>query len=178
MNDDGEALLCDFGLSRVRHEKTRTLTGTRAGGSLRYLAPELIFSDDHLRSNEASDIYALAMTFLALGTLQHPFTDIPNEQRAIRAAEQGRRPSQPEALGCLGMDQTSYLWLSMEMMWHHEPRVRPGVDYILSHLLTLALDPPQLQSQPSHQDSEPSEVELEQIWLELLRQKTEAGEEI
>ena len=66
--DDGEPVLIDFGLSRNRYETTRTLTQLERGGSLRFLTPELPDPDgtEEFRSTEATDIYALGITFLHL----------------------------------------------------------------------------------------------------------------
>ena len=69
MNVEGQAVLCDFGLARIRHEVTRPCTSIREGGKLRYLAPELLSGPESFRTTAESDIYSLAMTFFQLGDL-------------------------------------------------------------------------------------------------------------
>ena len=57
-----KAYLCDFGLSRFVVDNTlwRT-TATHAGGTLRWMAPELLQQEECLPT-KASDIYAYGMT--------------------------------------------------------------------------------------------------------------------
>jgi len=88
----GDALLCDFGLSRVRHEISRTFTSVRQGGRLRFIAPEIYDAEEDVFADEPSDIYSLAMTIYALGILSVPFDDLRNERSAARAAREGKRP--------------------------------------------------------------------------------------
>lgn len=63
VNDNGEACLTDFGLTIVLyHSNTFTSTYT-SGGTLRYMAPELLEEKDGFfgMPSEKSDIYAVAM---------------------------------------------------------------------------------------------------------------------
>ena len=71
MNDEGEALLSDFGLARIRHETTRKNTMRQEGGDSRYLAPELAYSADAFRSTKEADCYSFAMTIYELGEHIH-----------------------------------------------------------------------------------------------------------
>ena len=63
----GQALLCDFGCSRIE-QATRTLglpTGTSNKGTVKYLAPELVsFSDseENLTMSQEADVWAFGMT--------------------------------------------------------------------------------------------------------------------
>ena len=132
----GDCLLCDFGLSRIRHEVSRTLTTIRQGGRLRYLAPEICPAEEEdLRT---TDIYSLAMTIYTLGTRSQPFGDI-KESSACRAAREGRRPSKPALLGWLMKDEADPLWSLIERMWDQQPRFRPPISTVrhevLQHLM-------------------------------------------
>jgi serine/threonine protein kinase len=118
MNEKGEALLCDFGLSRVRHEVTRTHTNIRSGGRVAYTAPELLAGPDPYRTTEASDIYAMAMTFVELGTLLPPFDGVAaNEFRLSNLIQDGLRPAAPTTLGNLPLTKYQELWSLMQGMW-------------------------------------------------------------
>lgn len=117
----GNALLCDFGFSRIRHEVTRTHTRIREGGHLRFLAPELTLGQEKFRTTQESDIYSLAMTFLALVTLAPPFAEYDREYAAMNAAHQGIRPQRPEFF----KDTVDHLWCFMGRMWNQEPSERP-----------------------------------------------------
>ena len=58
-----EALLCDFGLSKLRD--SQTLTGVKGAGTLRWQAPELW--ENQPKSFE-SDVYAYGMTIAEVST--------------------------------------------------------------------------------------------------------------
>jgi serine/threonine protein kinase len=118
MNEKGEALLCDFGLSRIRHEVTRTRTDIRSGGMVAYLAPELLAGPDRYRTTEASDVYAMAMTFVGLGTLLPPFHGVvANEFKLSNLVQDGLRPAAPTTLGNLPLPKFQELWSMMQGMW-------------------------------------------------------------
>lgn len=127
VNRDGTVQLCDFGLSRIRYEITRTQTTIRTGGRLRFLPPELTLGDDDglFRTNEASDIYAFAMTIYSLGTQASPFKEITNEFSAAQAAQQGRRPHIPSRLGGMDENRSGRLMQLVVAMWNHDPLLRP-----------------------------------------------------
>src|ERR1700733_9280834 len=93
------------------------------GGRQRFVAPE-ISSGLEDRVNEKSDIYSLALTIYALGTLSLPFGDI-REAAACKAAQEGARPQKCDSLGGLTTEETTYLWLLLERMWNHDPQHRP-----------------------------------------------------
>lgn len=119
-------MLCDFGLSRIRHEISRTHTILHQGGRQRFIAPE-ISSGLEARINEKSDVYSLAMTIYALGARSMPFGHIDRDIVACRAAREGERPQQCDSLGGLTTEETAHLWSLLERMWSHNPRCRPTV---------------------------------------------------
>ena len=56
ISDDGTALLCDFGLSRLLWGSSQSIALTGVKGTSRWMAPELILNEgDH---TYASDIWA------------------------------------------------------------------------------------------------------------------------
>src|ERR1700733_14001612 len=122
----GDCLLVDFGLSRIRHEISRTHTTIHQGGFQRFVAPE-ISSRTQERINEKSDIYSLAMTIYALGTRSSPLGHIRDGADACRAAQEGERPQKPDSLGGLTKEETQCLWALMERMWCPNPELRPTV---------------------------------------------------
>ena len=135
IDDDGNPLLCDFGLSRIQHEVTRTFTSVVAGGKYRFIAPELYSgANQEFRTSRASDCYAFAMTILEMATLQHPFAEFDNELSACRAAERGQRPHRPEDMGDLPSEAANTLWALLGDMWVHNPEERPGLDIVETRL--------------------------------------------
>ncbi|KAM6497357.1 Protein kinase-like domain containing protein, partial [Amanita muscaria] len=71
--------LCDFGLSRLLTDNTlwRT-TATHAGGTLRWMAPELI-DQEVPTPTKGSDIYAFAMTCYEILSGDVPFKSVLND---------------------------------------------------------------------------------------------------
>lgn len=130
----GTVQLCDFGLSRIRYEITRTHTDIRSGGRLRFLAPELTAGSETFRIDEASDVYSLAMTIYALGTHGVPFKELPNEWAAAQAAQLGERPVIPASIGGLDPPTTARLHAVMAKMWDHEPTLRPATSVVQSDI--------------------------------------------
>lgn len=152
-----DALLSDFGLSKLRHEVTRTFSrnsDSKEGGSVRYLAPEM-FAADTIRVTAASDRYALAMTFLELVTLDRPFAEITNEFAVIGAVCAGRRPRPPHELRDLHHWQGNILWELLESIWRQEPTERLSMHAIEDHLARLNLYPALATNHASHEQSLP-----------------------
>lgn len=128
--EDGTIVIADFGYSRVLHSKRREATTpasvTRA---YRYLAPEVIAPDATFQPTPQTDIYALAMTIVELGTGELPFREISNPDFLLNKVIQptNRRPKSENSLGHLGEECTGELWKYLEEMWHAEAEERPEV---------------------------------------------------
>jgi serine/threonine protein kinase len=129
----GEAVLCDFGFSRVRYEVTRTQTNIREGGRLRYLAPELSYGPDSFRTTAESDVYSLAMTLFNLSTLRVPYEELRNEMAAADAARSGQRPQKPNTTPFLAGSFDS-LWELLVLMWARDDSARPPAEAVAQQL--------------------------------------------
>ncbi|KAG8959910.1 hypothetical protein FRC03_007316 [Tulasnella sp. 419] len=72
IGDDHSAMLTDYGLSRIMEESTGTdfVTSTFIGGSLHFLAPELLSGE--IRTTQ-SDIWALGGLILQIASGKRPF---------------------------------------------------------------------------------------------------------
>ncbi|KAF8307509.1 kinase-like protein [Clavulina sp. PMI_390] len=130
VNENEDAIVCDFGLTRIRHEVTRTNTGIREGGRLRYLAPELTsVPTDKFRTTTASDIFSLGMTFFSLMTLEIPFTG-HWEYDAVARINRGERPCRPQTETYVSITPTveARLWTLVEGMWAQHLGERPTAD--------------------------------------------------
>ena len=130
---NGEAVLCDFGFSRIRYEVTRTQTNIREGGRLRYLAPELSYGPDSFRTTAASDVYSLAMTLFNLSTLRMPYEEHRNEMAAADAARNGQRPQKPNTTRFFA-GSFNTLWELLVLMWKHDDSARPTAATVAQHL--------------------------------------------
>lgn len=134
--------MCDFGLSRIRHEITRTKTLFHPGLSARYAAPELPnLHDASFRTTEAADIYSLSMTIFHLGTLEQPYNHIGEDAGVRAAAQAGKRPEPPRESSNLNRE----LWGMLGGMWAHKPNKRLTIDQVA---MTLGL--------PTHHGTLPS----------------------
>ena len=130
----GNALLCDFGFSRIRHEVTRTLTTIREGGRIRFLAPELLDGEENFRTTPASDIFSLSMAFLNIWTREAPFTELASSRKVEAAVRKGQRPEKPVVHIDLPPEMEQEFWLLLTKMWAHDPASRPPSDDMQSQL--------------------------------------------
>lgn len=129
----GVAYLSDFGLSRIRHEITRTHTIVRSGGILQFVAPEV--SDGKIsRGRESSDIYSFAMVIFGLGTGNTPFSHVNNNTVVNRMSNEGKRPVTPESFHGLDRDSTQTLGVVLEKMWQSDPLKRVGAEEVRENL--------------------------------------------
>lgn len=141
ISSEGQAQLSDFGLCKLRHEVTRTLSrngDAKEGGSSRYLAPEIL-NGHIIKWTPESDRYSLAMTFLELAILDRPFSEIPNEYAVIIAVGQGRHPQRPPALGNFETEKADIFWALLESMWDHNPAQRLPLPQVRTQLDALCL---------------------------------------
>ena len=122
-------LVCDFGFSRIRHEVTRTYTNIRAGGRLRFLAPELLEGPEKFRTTEASDIFSLSMAFFHIWSHRPPFAHLSNDWSAAAAIRRGERPSRPDDDLGISSEDMGRFWILIQRMWGEE-RNRPGAQEV------------------------------------------------
>ena len=132
----GNALLCDFGFSRIRHECTRTRTAIREGGHIRFLAPELSDGPEEFRTSEPSDIFSLAMTFFNVWDLKVPFVK-SSQWKAGALIRDGQRPERPATHLDLPSEMEGEFWKLIESMWAHTAGDRPSSQYMQQRLETI-----------------------------------------
>lgn len=121
--DKRQAVLCDFGLSRLRHEITRSKTMLKPGLTPRYAAPELpAINDEGFRTTEKGDIYSLSMTIYHFGFQERPFEHL-NEEELVQKAVQNKQRPQPSS-HAVNLDAA--LWELINEMWAHSPEDRPN----------------------------------------------------
>jgi serine/threonine protein kinase len=132
----GKACICDFGMSKVIEEVTeRSASATlTAGGSARWLAPELI--EGKAPTMEA-DAYSYAMAILELLTGKHPFSDCKRDAAVIYGIvvlkKTPARPEEKEASKWLSDD----LWDLMQRCWHKDAASRPPMGEVASSISQL-----------------------------------------
>lgn len=98
------------------------------------MAPELYDEAGEFAPTEASDIYALAMTYLAIVTLRPPFSEHTRDFGASCAPQKGVRPKKPKEMNALTGTQAGSLWVLLTLMWKHEPSERPDGMFVRNYL--------------------------------------------
>jgi serine/threonine protein kinase len=123
-------------MSKVMEEVTeisasKTLT---FGGSARYVAPELIESND-MSATMCSDTYSFAMLILESATQRPPFADLRRDAAVIHAIVNKKqcpvRPETPEAKRWI----TDEIWELMRKCWSTSPASRPTMDQVHAFFL-------------------------------------------
>ncbi|KAF8308632.1 kinase-like protein, partial [Clavulina sp. PMI_390] len=127
--------LCDFGLSRIQHEVTRTRTILQEAGRLRFLAPELSGGLlRRFRTSPATDVFSLAMSFYNTWSGNAPFPEIQNDIKVAGKYRKGHRPDCTYAVVSLGSGPEGHLWELLQEMWAQKPEFRPLSGLILARL--------------------------------------------
>jgi serine/threonine protein kinase len=125
----GEAIICDFGMSKVIAEVTEinaSLT-LAEGGSARWLAPELI---EGKAPSKESDVYSFAMSILELVTGKYPYEECKRDAQVIRniivLSSLPTRPKSVAASAWLSDD----LWNLMQQCWRRDTSTRPWMSEV------------------------------------------------
>ncbi|KAG8900528.1 hypothetical protein FRC00_012444 [Tulasnella sp. 408] len=122
IGDSGQALLCDFGLSRLSEGSTGYTSTIGAGvGTIGYKAPEL--TKPGQQSMEA-DIYALASVII------HALSGNP-PQISVDTARGGGLPQQSDHPA---LPKGHHLWPLLLQCWNIDTRQRPGIGKIVNEL--------------------------------------------
>jgi len=98
------------------------------------MAPELFNETNTPLPTEASDVYALAMTFLSIITFRPPFSEYAHDFGASFACQKGMRPNKPKEVMGLTQPQADSLWVFIVLMWHQEPSERPRGTDVYEHV--------------------------------------------
>ncbi|KAF7300160.1 Kinase-like protein [Mycena kentingensis (nom. inval.)] len=144
VDERGRALLCDFGLSKVKADITsRTTTAssppsTTTSGSRNWMAPELLVGASGPRFS--SDIYAFGMTIYELYTDTTPFSTLAFDSFIEVVYRIGIRPYQPRAEEGEAPRMTDAIWAIAERCWVKSASARPGVREVGEELGALARD--------------------------------------
>ncbi|KAF7373433.1 Kinase-like protein [Mycena sanguinolenta] len=146
INENWSACLTDFGLSNFS-DATSSMT-TNRGGSLYWMAPELIDPDRfglQFARTPATDVYAFGCVCLELYTGRPPFADL-REPAALLKITNNERPQRPVGPPVV----SDKLWNHVSACWADDPQARPGTQLVVQTMKALHPLPllPNQQSPP------------------------------
>lgn len=146
IDDDGHARICDFGLVRILLEDSSGLTTTTTHtGTVRYLAHELVVSDQPLPT-VASDVHAIGCIGLDLIFLTPPYAS--RKTHAQIFGDIGRVPPATKMPIPAPIESVAlgWLWNTLDSCWNINPRARPSAhqpqEFVAEHGedITMALE--------------------------------------
>jgi len=121
---EGRGSICDFGLSIILDGGPTGHTSSNFGGSLRFLAPELL--DENTRTVQ-TDIYAYACTCIEILFDREPYHQLSKEGPLIRAISNHEPPFES-----LNEELTFPLfWRILKRCWGHDRSSRPSLGLIV-----------------------------------------------
>ncbi|KAI9204414.1 kinase-like domain-containing protein [Polychytrium aggregatum] len=162
LDNSYSAVISDFGMSRTKHTSSSSLLfkpGESIGGTLDYMAPEMMDDENPVDSSKATDVYAFGIMLYEVLNNARPVwvsTDgTPIRPRAVEAlVSKGTRPKQTPAI-------PDDIWALIERCWAQIPETRPSFTDILVSLQPYRnyvpvrgpTPPPQPQPQPAATDA-------------------------
>ncbi|PVG00057.1 kinase-like protein [Serendipita vermifera] len=134
ISDTGDACLCDFGLARVIYTGSGSsgFTTTNFAGSIRYMAPELLDSEEDEEDlpnlSVETDIYALGCVGVEMVTDQMPYANRMLDAQVMHDIIQGLPPVRVPPLGTLiSKPSLKRFWDLVAVMWQRDTKRRPNI---------------------------------------------------
>ncbi|KAI9192916.1 flag-tagged protein kinase, partial [Polychytrium aggregatum] len=126
------AVISDFGMSRTKASASvsrRMASRETAGGTLDYMAPEMLDDESPTGSTKATDVYAFGiMLFEVFNSCNHIWTAIDGSPMRDSVIErQVCRGNRPKRLANIPDD----IWALIELCWHQNAVQRPAFTRIL-----------------------------------------------
>ncbi|KAG8871562.1 hypothetical protein FRB97_008574, partial [Tulasnella sp. 331] len=130
INDDGNAVLADFSLTKFT-DPNMVMTRTGLGPSLRWWAPETI--NEQIVSTHA-DVYSWAMTALEIISGLEPYYTITSFRQLSQTINQHLPPTREEYVIASALLKDDRLWNLMLSCWAADPEERPSMDDVVETL--------------------------------------------
>jgi len=130
INDSGQAVLTDFGLSIVLEMSGFTTKNTP--GTLRYMAPELLAEQTAagaIRPTPATDVWAFAITATEIFSVKQPYCHLPNDAAVLIFVTQRHGRLKYDDYK---NDMREGLWSLLEKCWKQNPGERPRMEDVKS----------------------------------------------
>ncbi|KAJ7788428.1 kinase-like domain-containing protein [Mycena olivaceomarginata] len=151
VDNSERALLCDFGLARLKADttaRTRAVDALQIQGSRNWMAPELLNGSRH---RPPSDVYAFSMTLYELYTNEIPLFSVPYADLVDLVVQRGGRPERPEPGE--GRPIPQEVWELAERCWVAHPHERPTATQIhdaIEHMVSYRPKESGAEPTPNH----------------------------
>ncbi|KAJ1308940.1 hypothetical protein OPQ81_004623 [Rhizoctonia solani] len=138
VSEDGQVKLSDFDHS-ILSDCTLAFSDTTnfGGGTLRWMAPELVVPEDEktpCQRSTKTDVYSLAMEIL---TTQVPYAEYSHDGAIYKAKDKKKYPNRPQEL--LGNERSDAMWTLLVRCWNNDPSLRPSATEFLAELEKLMI---------------------------------------
>ncbi|KAI6008846.1 kinase-like domain-containing protein [Pisolithus orientalis] len=130
ISDEGHALLTDFGLSYLVNSSFSMADHERCGGSLNWMAPELLDTEGNAVMTPAGDVWSFGMTALELFTRKKPFHETGHHIRVLVRILNRRLPCRPSD-DCTWSRMTDEWWNLCCLCWNTTPSLRPPMSQVV-----------------------------------------------
>ncbi|KAG2361634.1 kinase-like domain-containing protein [Suillus spraguei] len=133
IDENGNALLADFGLSRLLADHETSFFRSHGPGAMRWAAPEIIplnpeTPDENVsKPNKTSDIYSFGCIMMQVLSGKSPYYDMLKEPQVTVAKYQGTLPTRPPAIA-------DVYWCYIERCLSPRVDTRPLVDEVLEYI--------------------------------------------
>lgn len=134
VNASGDAILADFGLSRVNRDISTRSSRVHTAGSLRWMAPERLRSG---KLTTETDVYAFALTVFEIYTEAIPFGDIDDSMLYTLVVKEDERPRQHDEDAIPPYSIDDRVWVILTRAWDPNPRQRPSAVQLVDMTATL-----------------------------------------
>lgn len=129
LNNQLQAKLTDFGLSKIKKESQTTTKGSV--GTVAWMAPELF--ERKGKYTQKSDIYSMGITFWEIAARKIPFEDAESQAVIPNWVTKGERPDEVE-------DCPKKFASLIKFCWASDSSKRPSADKVVGYLKSQAED--------------------------------------
>lgn len=133
IDENGNALLADFGLSRLLADHETSFFESHGPGAIRWADPKIIPlnpenpDEEVSKPNKASDIYSFGCIMIQVLSGESPYSHIVNEHTVTVAKSRGILPRRPLAI-------TDAHWCYIERCLSPDVDTRPLVGEVLEYI--------------------------------------------
>ncbi|KAI5116148.1 hypothetical protein M0805_001131 [Coniferiporia weirii] len=142
VSKSGDAVICDFGISRAMNATQFALGGNTTrpsgpAGTIRWMAHELVAKPDtYTKHTKESDVWAFGMTTYELLTTYRPYAHITRDLNVSLSVMRGELPPQPESLEAWPKKKRK-VWDLLQSCWVLDPPSRVKIDDVFKQLKVL-----------------------------------------